>query len=61
MRPWGDSNDEVLERLETRRFDSAWLTSPDNHPARLDLKNGVFAMDDNNPGTRTAVVRDVAD
>ena len=56
MRPWVDSNDAALERLETRQFDSVWLTVPDDRPAHLDPKNGAFATDDNNPGTRTAVV-----
>lgn len=48
MQPWVDSNDGARERLETRQFDSVWLTVLDDRPAHLDPKNGAFATDDNN-------------
>ena len=56
MQPWVDSNDGVPERPATRQFGPVRLTGPDDYPAHLGLKNDAFATDDNNPGTRTAVV-----
>ena len=55
MQPWGDSNDGLPERLETRQFGPIRLTVPDDRPAHFGLKTGAFATDDNNPCTSTAV------
>ncbi len=60
MPPRGDNNDGVPEQLEIRQFGSVRLTVPDDRRAHLGLKTDAFAMNDNNPDTRTAVVCDVA-
>ena len=43
MQPWGDSNDGVRERLETRQFGRVWLSVPDDRLADPGLKNDAFA------------------
>lgn len=37
LRPLGDCNDGVLERLETRQFAPIWPTVPNDRPAHPDL------------------------
>ena len=43
MRPLGDSNDGVPERLESRQFGPVRLTVPDDRSAHLGLKSGACA------------------
>ena len=55
MQALEDHNDGVPERLKIRQSGPVRLTIADDHPVHLGPKTGAFAMDDNNPDTRTKV------